>query len=63
MTPRQKQMLYVGAALIVVMAWTFYTADGPQTTAVLAGTVIAATGLGCYVRNDWRTFRCRKYWY
>ncbi|HAQ43658.1 MAG TPA: ABC transporter permease, partial [Acidimicrobiaceae bacterium] len=43
MTARQKQMLYVGAALIVVMAWTFYTADGPQTTAVLAGTVRAAT--------------------
>ena len=40
---RQKQMLYVGAALIVVIAWTFYTADGPQTTAVLAGTVRAAT--------------------
>ena len=43
MTARQKQMLYVGATLIVVMAWTFYTADGPQTTAVLAGTVRAAT--------------------
>ena len=43
MTPRQKQMLYVGATLIVVIAWTFYTADGPQTTAVLAGTVRAAT--------------------
>ncbi len=43
MTARQKQMLYVGATLIVVMAWAFYTADGPQTTAVLAGTVRAAT--------------------
>ena len=43
MKPRQKQFLYAGAGLLIFVAWMFYAADGPQTTAVLAGTVRAAT--------------------
>jgi len=43
MKPRQRQLLWIAAAVIVALAWGFYSADGPQTTAVLAGTVRAAT--------------------
>ncbi|MEC8828326.1 MAG: ABC transporter permease, partial [Actinomycetota bacterium] len=34
---------WIAAAVIVALIWGFYSADGPQTTAVLAGTVRAAT--------------------
>ena len=43
MKPRQRQLLWIAAAVIVALIWGFYSADGPQTTAVLAGTVRAAT--------------------
>ena len=43
MKPQQKQLLYAGLAVMLVIIWVFYSADGPQTTAVLAGTVRAAT--------------------
>ncbi len=39
----QRRLLWIAAALIIVLIWTFYSANGPQTTAVLAGTVRAAT--------------------
>ena len=40
---RHRQMVWIGVALILVLVWSFYSADGPKTTAVLAGTVRAAT--------------------
>lgn len=43
MKPRQRQLLWIAAAVIIALIWGFYSADGPQTTAVLAGTVRAAT--------------------
>ena len=43
MKARQRQLLWIAVVLIVVLAWSFYSANGPQTTAVLAGTVRAAT--------------------
>ena len=40
---RQKRLLYAGLIVLLVVIWIFYAANGPQTTAVLAGTVRAAT--------------------
>ena len=39
----QKRLLYAGLIVLLVVIWIFYAANGPQTTAVLAGTVRAAT--------------------
>ena len=39
----QKRLLYAGLIVLLVVIWIFYAAIGPQTTAVLAGTVRAAT--------------------
>ena len=39
----QKLLLYAGLIVLLVVIWIFYAANGPQTTAVLAGTVRAAT--------------------
>ena len=39
----QKRLLYAGLIVMLVVIWIFYAANGPQTTAVLAGTVRAAT--------------------
>ena len=39
----QKRLLYAGLIVLLVVIWIFYAATGPQTTAVLAGTVRAAT--------------------
>ena len=36
-------MLFIGLLAVLVLVWIFYRANGPQTTAVLAGTVRAAT--------------------
>ncbi|MDG2112905.1 MAG: ABC transporter permease [Actinomycetota bacterium] len=43
MTQRSQRLLMAAAVVLVVVIWLFYAADGPQTTAVLAGTVRAAT--------------------
>ena len=43
MKARQRQLLWIAVVLIVVLACSCYSANGPQTTAVLAGTVRAAT--------------------
>ena len=43
MRPRQKQLLYAGLTAILILIWIFYSANDLQTTAVLAGTVRAAT--------------------
>ena len=43
MKPQQRQLLYAGLTVMLVIIWIFYSANGPQTTAVLAGTVRAAT--------------------
>ena len=43
MKPQQRQMLYAGLTVMLVIIWIFYSANGPQTIAVLAGTVRAAT--------------------
>ena len=40
---QQKRLLYMGLIAVLVLIWFFYRANGPQTTAVLAGTVRAAT--------------------
>ena len=40
---QQKRLLYMGLIAVLVLVWFFYRANGPQTTAVLAGTVRAAT--------------------
>ena len=39
----QKRLLYAGLIVLLVVIWIFYAANGPQSTAVLAGTVRAAT--------------------
>lgn len=39
----QKRLLYAGLIVLLFVIWIFYAANGPQTTAVLAGTVRAAT--------------------
>ena len=39
----QKRLLYAGLIVLLVVILIFYAANGPQTTAVLAGTVRAAT--------------------
>ncbi|HAA65743.1 MAG TPA: ABC transporter permease [Acidimicrobiaceae bacterium] len=39
----QKRLLYAGLIVLLVVIWIFYAANSPQTTAVLAGTVRAAT--------------------
>lgn len=38
-----RQLSWTAAALLAILVWIFYAVDGPQTTAVLAGTVRAAT--------------------
>ena len=38
-----RQLTWAAVIVVVVLVWIFYAMDGPQTTAVLAGTVRAAT--------------------
>jgi len=43
LSSRSARFVWVAAVVVVALAWFFYAQDGPQTTAVLAGTVRAAT--------------------
>jgi simple sugar transport system permease protein len=43
MSTRQKRLLYAGLTALLLLIWVFYSANDLQTTAVLAGTVRAAT--------------------
>ncbi|HCB34122.1 MAG TPA: ABC transporter permease [Acidimicrobiaceae bacterium] len=39
----RNRWVIVGAVVLLAVVWAFYASDGPQTTAVLSGTVRAAT--------------------